>query len=142
MGRSTCVVSDHQYSISKAYHPLGEAKEVQTPQCGYPGLPPPELGTKVQTPRYGYTGLLPPVLGLVDSQHYIEKIIYMYPFHHHFNNYIIIRLIGCTLDLPFPKNSINDILSNTWWAIVHVDKIMSFKSTKSNQFRNTYKSAY
>ena len=63
MGRSTSVVSDHQYSISKAYHPLGEAKEVQTPQCGYPGLPPPELGTKVQTPRYGYTGLLPPVLG-------------------------------------------------------------------------------
>ena len=63
MGRSTCVASDHQYSISKAYHPLGEAKEVQTPQCGYLGLPPPELGTKVQTPRYGYTGLLPPVLG-------------------------------------------------------------------------------
>ena len=135
MGRSTCVASDHQYSISKAYHPLGEAKEVQTPQCGYPGLPPPELGTKVQTPRYGYTGLLPPVLGnqgtnplirlpgpttprarLGRLTHYIEKIIYMYPFHHHFNTYIIIRLIGRTLDLPFHKNSINGILSNIWWA--------------------------
>ncbi|WMV25227.1 hypothetical protein MTR67_018612 [Solanum verrucosum] len=40
-------VLDHpKLLISKAYHPLGEANEVQTPQCGYPGLPPPELGTK------------------------------------------------------------------------------------------------